>query len=652
MFSRSSVRPKFVQSRRLAAALAGVALWAVGCGAESTVVGESGDGDAAEPGLLSRMVGGAGAVVGGGPSAADKTPQEWADARVAAFREMNEKLNERSRHAKFPFDPEVPRLAGATLILQGVNDGPFPGVSFLIEPALREARAESATGSYSRTSKPVGPDLAVHVTPMEDPRGVVESMPFLSVVAEDGPARVVTARLDPETLLAALAPRAGFSDLALAGMGPANLNGREGGLVGLRFDSLLNIYKNDAGRNEAAAQREFAEGLRRAVFNLGPDGDPHTDDTDAPGWTVGWGALSDPTRDHGWTAEEDRWLRSHEEDRKFDVTATLLLAGPVPDAERWAANLRRAPGLNINSDQTPPILKARAAHDLPESMFLHDALPPAEPHDSNAIAYAQRREERDAIILRIDQEAEAAQAAGRSGRRSAGSGYYEAAGTGSSEAGSSGGDAGESLRDPAAGESGTAWAVRVLGDAGENDWVAVKRAYEHLEEADPALAAPEERDAVRRALAARLPDALEEGGFTADRSALALFRWAERPGSFRAVGEAAVEGTPFGQRDLLAQLDAANPDHPHVAAPMMTSRSRGAEALAFIRKMGAPAEPAVIALLDDPNPATRRDVAALLTEFGGEAGAEALRERASAETDRDLARHMRARRLEILKKLR
>ena len=651
MLLRSLVRPKFVRNgvrRRLAAAsLAGVALWAVGCGAESTVVGESADGDAAEPGLLSRMVDGARAGVGAGPSAADKTPQEWADARVAAFREMTEKVNERSRHAEFPFDPEVPRLSGATLILQGVDDGPIPGVSFLIEPALREARAESATGAYSRTSKPVGPDLVVHITPMEDPRGVVESMPFLSVVAEDGPARVVTARLDPETLLAALAPRAGFSDIALAGMGPANLNGREGGLVGLRFNSLLNIYKNDAGRNEAAAQQEFAEGLRRTVFNLGPDGDPQTDDTNAPGWTVGWGALSDPTRDHGWTAEEDRWLRSHEEDREFDVTATLLLAGPVPDAERWAANLRRVPGLNINSDQTPPILKAGTAHDLPESMFLHEALPPAEPHDANAIAYEQRREERDAIILRIDQEAEAAKAAGRSGRRSAGSGSSEASG-----AGSSGGDADDSLRDPAAGESGTEWAVRVLGDAGEEDWVAVKRAYEHLEEADPALAAPEERDAVRRALAARLPDALEEGGFTADRSALALFRWAERPGSFRAVGEAAVEGTPFGQRDLLAQLDTANPNHAHVAAPMMTTRSRGAEALAFIRKMGAPAEPAVIALLDDPNPATRRDVAALLTEIGGEAAAEALRKRASAETDRDLARHMRARRLEILKKLR
>ncbi|MFH5802706.1 HEAT repeat domain-containing protein [Alienimonas sp. DA493] len=206
------------------------------------------------------------------------------------------------------------------------------------------------------------------------------------------------------------------------------------------------------------------------------------------------------------------------------------------------------------------------------------------------------------------------------------------------------------LREPAAGESELDWAVRVLNVATDSDWVARKRAVEALEALDPAAATPDQREAVIAALSARLEDAVKEGGFAVDRAAKTLLVWADEPEQFSAIGEALLAGTGLGRKGTLAELDPQNPVHARVAVPLLTHDWEGDEALAFIRKMGAPAEPAVLTLLDDPNPATRRDVASLLAELGGEASAEALKERAAKETDRALARHMRVQRAAILNK--
>ncbi|QDT14437.1 HEAT repeat domain-containing protein [Alienimonas californiensis] len=207
-----------------------------------------------------------------------------------------------------------------------------------------------------------------------------------------------------------------------------------------------------------------------------------------------------------------------------------------------------------------------------------------------------------------------------------------------------------SLREPAEGESEPDWAVRVLETATESDWVARKKAVEYLEGVEPSTVTPEQREQIRTALSARLAEAVEERGFVVDRAAKTLLVWAETPEQFTAIGEALREGTGLGRKDVLSSLDPTTPNHARVAAPLLTHDWEGDEALAFVRTMGAPAEPAVLPLLDDPNPATRRDVASLLAEIGGEASAEALRERAAKESDRELARHLRVQRAAILDK--
>ena len=190
--------------------------------------------------------------------------------------------------------------------------------------------------------------------------------------------------------------------------------------------------------------------------------------------------------------------------------------------------------------------------------------------------------------------------------------------------------------------------MRVLNTADESDWVARRRALEHLEGLDPAEATPERREAIAAALAKRMKAAAAGSGFDVDRAAGALLAWAEGPDRHWTIGEALLGGTGMGRKETLRKLDPANPDHAHVAAPLLTHPWEGKEALAFVRGMGTPAEPAVLRLLDDPNPATRRDVASLLAEIGGPASAEALLERAGQETDRTLARHLRVQRATIL----
>ena len=487
------------------------------------------------------------------------------------------------------------RDRGATVLVRLDEAGPVPSVTSHAYAAVAQGyagrsrpRSSSGTGRWTAAS---GPVYVVHARPVDVPEDAVAGVPFLTVQSVDRANRVVEVAVDHGALFALMAEDAGMPDARLSGFG-----GRAAALAveGVRRLRRTKLPPLEEGGGERAPEDLAADALRQRLFDLGPDGDPATDDAAAAGWRVGVGRFGEPGL--------------HE-------PPALLIADPVPDPARWGANVRRAlaDDLSFVPDAAPPVLEADLIDDGPAAAFADAALEQAE-----EARRARQKAEWDA------------DAAERNAAR----------------------DHDPTLNEPAAGESGTDWAIRVLADAGEGDWVAKKRALEHLKDADPALAAEDQRDRVNRALATALPDAIEAGSFEADRVAEALFTWADSPGLHRAVGEALLEATGFGRKGVLERLDPANPLHAYVAAPLMTHRWEGDEALAFIRRMGPAAEPAVIDLLDDPSPETRRDVATLLTEFGGADAAAALQRRSEAETDRTLAKHLRAQRLEIMKKLR
>ncbi len=207
-----------------------------------------------------------------------------------------------------------------------------------------------------------------------------------------------------------------------------------------------------------------------------------------------------------------------------------------------------------------------------------------------------------------------------------------------------------SLRAPAPGESETAWAVRVLNTATAADWVPRRKAMDYLADLDPATATAPQRGPIAAALTGRLTDAVQEGGFGVDRAAATLLRWADRPEQFRTIGESLLEGTGAGRKEALKNLDPQNPAHAYLAAALLPHDWEGDEATAVLRTMGRIAEPAALPLLAHPDAATRRDAATLLAEIGGPASAEALKTQAAAETDRTLARHLRAQRIKVLKR--
>ncbi len=367
-------------SRSFAARIApliAAGLWglsSIGCGGAGS--GDGANGVADDPGFL------------------DRTPAEWADERVAKFKSGFEHTPEKYRSRK-EFVPDLYRFQGATLLVLNGAGGPIPDAFELIRDTLSAANG----GTLSSSSSVEGPHRAVHLYEVKDPAALVDAVPYLVQRAYDAGHRVMTVQIDAAAVLAALAPRAGFDDAAVAAMGPAGVDGRTGGMVGLRIDRF---WRSDA-------PRETAEGLRRALFNLGPDGDPSTADTDAAGWTVGWGAFEDPTREEPrpggseWIA--DRKLERQEESRTFDVESTLLLAGPVSDANAWLANVRRdLPGVSIPKEAWPPVVRAELNRSsMPPRMSLHDEFPPPQPTDVNAIVYQDRRAERDAILARLKQ---------------------------------------------------------------------------------------------------------------------------------------------------------------------------------------------------------------------------------------------------------
>ncbi len=211
---------------------------------------------------------------------------------------------------------------------------------------------------------------------------------------------------------------------------------------------------------------------------------------------------------------------------------------------------------------------------------------------------------------------------------------------------------GRSDREPADGEARTIWAARVLKSS--DDFWARKDAIKHLVQTLPEDATEQERSVVREALtfAMRAPE-MREGEQLADL----MIDW--QPEGYAELIRERIEGSDAWHREkqkLLRSLaDSGDPAAQKAAAAAAVAVANetwmGKDALKVIRDLGPVAEDAVLARLTDPKPGTRADIADLLAEIGTEKSAERLLEQSKLEPDRALAKHMRAARLNLKRRL-
>ena len=162
------------------------------------------------------------------------------------------------------------------------------------------------------------------------------------------------------------------------------------------------------------------------------------------------------------------------------------------------------------------------------------------------------------------------------------------------------------------------------------------------------------RDEVNALLGRTLMAALDGPGTAAAGHIAAMMHWAADPAEFRKIGEAAVlAGGPSAGREVLRRASLLEHENSvHALTPLLRDRWVGRAAVQAVKRLGEQAEPAVLPLLDDGDPAMRRDAATLLSSVGGPDGAEALLKRSKVESDGGLARHMRQARTEVLTRLR
>ena len=208
-------------------------------------------------------------------------------------------------------------------------------------------------------------------------------------------------------------------------------------------------------------------------------------------------------------------------------------------------------------------------------------------------------------------------------------------------------------REPAPGEARTIWAARVLKSS-DDHW-ARRDAFKHLARTLPEESTGQERAVVGDALlfASRAPERAE-----IDELTDLLLIW--RPEGFgEAVRDRLVSSEMWHREKQetlrkLAAIDdpAARAAAAEAAVALADETWVGETAVEVLFGLGPAAEDAVLGRLDDPKPATRRDVATLLARIGTEKSAERLLSQSRLETDRALSKHLKAARIAILKRLR
>ena len=197
--------------------------------------------------------------------------------------------------------------------------------------------------------------------------------------------------------------------------------------------------------------------------------------------------------------------------------------------------------------------------------------------------------------------------------------------------------------------SDVAGALAILRES--DDLFARRDSLKFLTAADPT---PADRETVNATLNRSLMTALESAGGAAGDHFGAMMHWAEGPEAFRKIGEAAALASgPWAAREVVRRAALADdPDAANALTALLRDGGAEREALAAVERMGPRAEPAVLPLLEDADPAIRRDAAEILGRIGGEDAAGALLRRMETERDKSVAGDLRTARGDVLRRLR
>ena len=671
-------RPSARFARRFALLACGATLGALpaGCGGEATVVGEGGGGSpryvAPNPAAPAAPVrtnaatnttpaAPAARADGGGMRRTDTARTETArtDARrtdrtdapaprggeradadqVAARRAVRD----RRVRLGLPASPSPDEDRTAAVQLLG-TDGPLPGLAGLARDALAAAFPSQIAPLLVAGDAPGAPPVVL-LAEAPDLTAVADAAPFLSpaepVAGADAIdydlARTVAVKIDAAAVLSdwlseANAPTPAAT-LTLRAPAPA-----------------------DAAPNAAGSFETIAEGMRRAAFALGPDGDPDTPDQRAGGWAALVRTVPD---------ERPAPANPSDDAAAPPAAAALIVAGPVADPIAWLAAARErlsaatfAPTAGVSDENAEPVAAAAVtvAADAALAQAEPDDLDPPADGDAAGWAFAltARREALDAGAISSNPFARG------------------------------GGVSADSAPDP--GEAPRAWAVRVLasgspdagteaarflaalapppgtdatGPEGETgtDGGPAEAVASSTSEDPPAGAGPGD-DAVRAALLASLagePGTFSEmTGAAAAARLSALLRWSDTRREYAEAGEAVSADGIVGSEILAAVLDRVTEDPAAAAAlpPMAAVEGAGERIMEALKQPDAPGEAAAIALLESKDKEVRRSATVLLSEIGTLEAAASLAEAAKGEYDKTLAKEMRKARIPILERAR
>ena len=205
---------------------------------------------------------------------------------------------------------------------------------------------------------------------------------------------------------------------------------------------------------------------------------------------------------------------------------------------------------------------------------------------------------------------------------------------------------------PGADEAPAIWAAGVVGTS--DDVVARENALRYLMQTRPEEVTEDERTVIREALALalRTPKRTE-------RVDLLKLSTIWRPDGYAETLRDQLTREAFLPPDRLSLLrDLASVDDPAANTPaaeaalaLAEDPTLGDDAVRVLQEMGPAAEDAVLKRLIDPDPAVRRDIATLLSQIGTAKSIDRLLERSKAETDPTLARHMRAARVDLRRRI-
>ena len=186
-------------------------------------------------------------------------------------------------------------------------------------------------------------------------------------------------------------------------------------------------------------------------------------------------------------------------------------------------------------------------------------------------------------------------------------------------------------REPADGESKFEWAVRVLVES-DDGW-AHRPALEHLLRTEPDELTGEQRAAAGDALLKYLRIA---DHWTTENALKALLLF--KPEGYLAEVGSHLDQASWHEKDDLVKTLAGTGD-PKVleyVVPLAKDRHAGKAAVEAIRSFGGDAEPYVLPLLRDVDPAVRADAATLLGEIGGQRSLDALSDARRSESNREV----------------